>query len=442
MKLWVSNLIERLRESLWLVPTLWVLGAVGLAQASLAIDSRVDTDTDAFYMFYGGPESARAVLSAIASTMMTFTGLVFSVTILVLQLASSQFSPRVLRTFLRDRPSQMCLGIFVGTFIYALFGLRNVHDPTEEADLQVPSLTVWLGIMLAVVSVGAFIYLVHHIAQSVRAVTVLHRVGEETRKRLSRLYPEGLGDEAEDPKARRPHGPPTLLVPWDRASGVLEAVDEDRLWKLVTDADVTARLTFMVGDFVPHGHPLFEIWGNPANLADLDLEALLDATSMGGERSMRQDVAFGLRQIVDVAERALSPGINDPTTAVQAIDQLHDILRRLTLRRYPDASRTDERGRLRLVLPRPDWRTHVRLAFDEIRNSGHASLQIMRRLRFMAEDLLDVAPAFRREALQEQLALLDASIRRSFPDRSDADLARSSSPQGHGAVLARPPWSL
>ena len=151
---------------------------------------------------------------------------------------------------------------------------------------------------------------------------------------------------------------------------------------------------------------------------------------------MRQDVPFGLRQIVDVAERALSPSINDPTTAVQAIDQLHDVLRILVDRRFPEPWRADDDGRLRLVLPRPDWSSYVHLAFDEIRSSGQGSIQIMRRLRFMAEDLLAVAPSFRRRALQEQIELLDASIRRSFADRTDAVRARSPSPQGHGPLVS------
>ena len=433
MKLWWSNLLERLRGSLWVVPTLWAAGAALLVNLTLAIDDRVDDDETAFFLFYGGPASAREVLSTIASSTMTFTGLVFSVTILVLQLASSQFSPRVLRTFLRDRPSQMCLGIFVGTFVFALFGLRNVHDPSDEFDLQVPALTVWVAIVFAIGAVGAFIYLVHHIAQSVRAVTVLQRVGDDTRASLSRLYPEGIGDELEEPQRRMVDGEPTLLVRADHRSGVLEAVDEERLWALVTKSAAAVELVPTMGDFVPRGSVLFKIWGD---VDELDIDALVGSTNLGEERSMRQDVPFGLRQIVDVAERALSPSINDPTTAVQAIDQLHDVLRILVDRRFPEPWRADDDGRLRLVLPRPDWSSYVHLAFDEIRSSGQGSIQIMRRLRFMAEDLLAVAPSFRRRALQEQIELLDASIRRSFADRTDAVRARSPSPQGHGPLVS------
>jgi uncharacterized membrane protein len=147
---------------------------------------------------------------------------------------------------------------------------------------------------------------------------------------------------------------------------------------------------------------------------------------------MQQDTAFGFRQLVDIAERALSPGINDPTTAVQALDQLHDLLRRLAHRRFPAPTRKDEGGTVRLICPRPDWDAYVRLAVDEVREYGEGSLQVARRLRFLLEDLLRMAPAFRRAELVRQLVLLDASVGRGFPDPREATMARSASPQGHG----------
>ena len=158
----------------------------------------------------------------------------------------------------------------------------------------------------------------------------------------------------------------------------------------------------------------------------------MDAVAIGPERDVRQDVAFGLRQLVDVAERALSPGVNDPTTAVQALDQVHDILRRLVRRRFPSPSRLDAQGGLRLVLPRPDWAAIVRLALDEIRHSGEGAIQVARRLRFLLEDLLQVAPDFRRPELQRQLSLLEASVERGFSDGREAAMAHEASAQGHG----------
>lgn len=162
------------------------------------------------------------------------------------------------------------------------------------------------------------------------------------------------------------------------------------------------------------------------------MQGLLEALTFGPERTLQQDTAFGFRQLVDIAERALSPGINDPTTAVQAIDQLHDLLRRMIRRRLPSPSRKDENGVLRLICPRPDWDSYVRLAMDEVRQYGKSSIQVTRRLRFLLEDLLRVAPAFRRGELERQLELLEASTTRAFSTTQETATAERSSPQGHG----------
>ncbi|WP_224240162.1 DUF2254 domain-containing protein [Hyalangium gracile] len=429
MKPWLSRLVGRFESNYWLIPALCVAAAIGLSFGSQALDARLSHDEPAWYLFRGGPEGARSVLSAVVSSMLTLAGLVFSVTILVLQLASNQFSPRVLRTFLKDHPSQLALGIFVGTFVYALLGLRIVRGTSEGIERHVPSLSVWLAVVLSVLSVGAFIYYIHHVAQSIRAVVILTRIGEETRGTLEQMYPESLGEDAEEAGEERPTGMPSLLIPSPRSPGVLVAVDPERLMSCAREARVTLALVPMMGDFVPHGGTLFEVWGDAARL---DVSRLLGALSFGAERTLQQDTAFGFRQLVDIAERALSPGINDPTTAVQAIDQLHDLLRRMVRRRFPSAARRDETGALRVICPRPDWDSYVRLALDEVRRYGEGSIQITRRLRFLLEDLLRVAPALRRGELERQLELLEASVERSFATSREAALAMRASPQGHG----------
>jgi uncharacterized membrane protein len=389
MKLQLSRLVGRLESNYWLIPALCVATAIGLSYASQALDARLSHEEPSWYLFRGGPEGARSVLSAVVSSMLTLAGLVFSVTILVLQLASNQFSPRALRTFLKDRPSQLALGIFVGTFIYALLGLRVVRGTSEGIEQHVPSLSVWLAVVLSVLSVGAFIYYIHHVSQSIRAVVILTRIGQETRSTLAQMYPEGLGEDEEEARSEKPEGLPSLLIPSLHSSGVLVAVDEERLLSCARGARVTLSLVPMVGDFVSHGATLCEVWGDATNL---NVKEFLEALTFGPERTLQQDTAFGFRQLVDIAERALSPGINDPTTAVQAIDQLHDLLRRMIRRRFPSTSRKDEAGALRLLCPRPDWNSYVRLAVDEVRQYGKGSIQVTRRLRFLLEDLRKVAP--------------------------------------------------
>jgi uncharacterized membrane protein len=418
-------------ENLWLLPGAGVAAAVGLSVLLTTIDERLEADVTGWYLFRGGPEGARSVLSAIASSIMTFTGVVFSVTVLVLQLASSQFSPRVLRTFLGDRRTQAALAVFVGTFVYALLTLRSVRGASDGVTEFVPSLSVWFAVVLAGASVATFVYFIHHVSQSIRAVNVLARIGDETRESLEKLFPEGLGGEPDVPDAQRPVGSPSLAVLHDGSSGVTVAVAAERIWELACAAEVTVALVPMLGDFVPHRSVLFEVWGDASRL---DVDALAAAVAIGRERTFMQDPGFGFRGIVDIAERALSPGINDPTTAVQAIDQLHDLLRRLCTRRFPDPVRVDEQGISRVVLPRPDFDAYVRLALDEIRAYGHGSVQVVRRLRFLLEDLLSIAPPGRCGELQLQLRALDAALLAETPPAALAlgkTLSRPSR-QGHG----------
>jgi uncharacterized membrane protein len=259
MKLRLTRLAGRLESNYWLVPALCVATAIGLSYVSQALDARLPHDESSFYLFHGGPEGARSVLSAVVSSMLTLAGLVFSITILVLQLASSQFSPRALRTFLKDHQSQLALGIFVGTFVYALLGLRLVRGTADGPERHVPSLSVWLAVVLSVLSVGTFIFYIHHVAQSIRAVVILTRIGQETRGTLERMYPECLGEDVEEARVERPEGLPSLLIPSANTSGMLVAVDEEQLLSAARGARVTLAMVPMVGDFVPPGGRLFEV---------------------------------------------------------------------------------------------------------------------------------------------------------------------------------------
>jgi uncharacterized membrane protein len=425
----IGKISEHLRTSWWITPSLCVLVAILLAHIAKRIDDHVESDATAWYLFEGGAEGARQVLSTIASSMMTFTGVVFSVTVLVLQLASSQFSPRVLRTFLKDQPAQLALGTFVGTFVYALFGLRSVRGKTDEIDLNVPSFTVWFAVLLALLCVGAFIGYIHHVAQSIRAVVVIRRIADETRSAMKRLYPEGIGDELEEQDMPAFQGPVTLLVLHRGSSGVLSDVHADELVSSAREARVVLRLLPCVGDFVAQGSPLFEVRGGAEKL---DIRVATSALVVNSERDISNDVAFGFRELVDVAERALSPSTNDPTTAIQVLDEIHDLLLRLARRRFPDPARRSEDGELLVYLPRLDFDDFVRLALDEIRQYGANSIQVLRRLRFLVEDLSRIAPPWRRAELAIQLALLDAAAKRAFPDASDQVQALHPSPQGHG----------
>lgn len=426
----IVGLLEKLSTNLWLLPAIGIVAAGVLSVVATRVDEHLAQDATAWYLFRGGPDGARAVLSAVASSIMTFTGVVFSVTVLVLQLASSQFSPRVLRAFLGDRGTQVSLAVFIGTFVYALMTLRSVRGSSDGIEQFVPSLSVWLAVALATACVATFVYFIHHVSQSIRAVNVLARIADETRATMEKLFPDGVGENADHQTGGRPDGEPTLIVLHRGRSGVVMAVAEDRVWDAAKNAEVAVALVPMVGDFVAEGSVLFEVWGDASRL---DTDALAGAVTIGRERTLFQDPGFGFRGIVDIAERALSPAMNDPTTAVQALDELHDLLRRLASRRFPDPVRVDDHGRTRMILRSPDFDAYVRLSLDEIRHYGEGSIQVARRLRFLLEDLLRVAPPSRRSELRRQLLSLEASLSNGADGiASSPRVLRRPSPQGHG----------
>ena len=393
-----EELRARLEDAFWVVPAACVAGAGALALVLIQLDETLQRDGGGFF-FAGGPNSARSLLGAISSSMLTLTALVFSITLIVLQLASSQFSPRVLRTFLHDRRIQLTLGIFTATFVYALVVLREVRGDDGLLSSFVPGIAISVAFGLTVFSVAVLVAYIHHITQSIRVVNIIATIATETSKTIAREH-DPDADQTAVPDERLA---PSRVLPAPRA-GVVVVVQDDQLVDLARQGSARLRLVPRVGDFVPCGAPLIEVRGGDG----LDDEAAVRAVLLDNERTLHQDVAFGFRQLVDIAEKALSPGINDPTTAVQCLDQIHDLLRRLAGRPYPSGAHLDEDGELRLYVPSACWDDHVALALDEIRHWGAGSLQVQRRLRTLLLDLLEVAPPGRRRALARQLELLDA----------------------------------
>lgn len=389
--------LEILRSRLWFVPALFAFGATIAAIVTVTIDRTLGPDATGPFVFGGGPDSARSLLSTIAAAMLSFTGLVFSVTMLVLQLASSQLSPRVTRTFLRDRGNQVVLGVFVATFVYALLVLREVRS---EADVAfVPSIAVWWAFLLLLASVAAFIYYIDHMAHAMRASTVIAAVAAETRASIDRCFPDDVGTASPPPLPLPPAG---ATIPGPDRPGVLQAIDIEALCALAAERGTVIEVLPTIGDAVPSGAPIARIRGG----GHVDPDRIRGAMAFGAERTMDQDPAFGFRQLVDIADRALSPGINDPTTATQVVDQLHDLLRRLGGRRIPGPQRVDANGVLRVVAPGRGWDDHVALACDEIRTYGAGSIQVVRSLRAMLDDLEGSVSEDRRPVLRRQRARL------------------------------------
>jgi uncharacterized membrane protein len=395
----VRLLRDRIRTSLWFAPVIAVCVAAAAAALLLAVDHRLQRQ-HGWFLFEGGPDSARELLSTITSSMLTFTALVFSITVLVLQLASSQFSPRVIRTFLESRWTKLAMATFVGTFVYAMIVLSQVISSPPF----VPAVATWSALMLVMVSVAVFIRYVHHMAHSVRAITVISNVAAETRRHIDDMYPEVLGEAA--PELACPTGPPDQEIRNANSPGVFAAVDAEELLALVCSTNTVIEIVPRVGDFLPAGALLYRVWHG--TLDEARARALI---AIEAERTPVQDPAFGFRQLVDIAVRALSPVVNDPTTAAQVIDHLHDLTRRLVGRRFPSRTRADESNALRVIAARLDFDDYLELAFDEIRHYGASSPKIGQRLRVALEDCLVLAPVERRSSIRTQLDRLERARR-------------------------------
>jgi uncharacterized membrane protein len=379
-----GRLSEALRDSLWVAPVACVAGALGLAFATLAIDRGADTS----FAYIGSASSARSLLSTLASAMLSFTGLVFTITIVALQLASSQWSPRVMRTFLRDRSAKLALGTFVATFTYAFVVLRGISDTF------IPGVSLTVAIVLMLVSVGTFIHYINHIAHSLRVSSVIAAVGDEGRAVVERLMP--AEPEGPPPAAPRLSAEPTVLAN-AHGPGTLVAYDETGLVRCGEEADCVIELAAAVGTFVAQGAALLRMHGDRSPASDPR-----ELLQLARERTAQQDAGFALRQLADIAIRALSPSVNDPTTAVQAIDRLYDLLRMIGTRPIPDGRAADAAGRTRLLVPALPWEGYVGLAVDEIMLLAGEQPQVRRRLSTAFDDLLAAVPPERRPPLAER----------------------------------------
>ena len=401
---------ETIRDGLWFIPILVVLGAVALASVSDYLDHAADAAPG---MFRADASSAQALLSTIAASTLAMTTLVLSITIVALQLASQQFSPRVMRAFLRDTGPKVALGIFLATTVHALLVLRTVVPETVDHGEFVPRVGVSMSFTFMLCSLAAFVYYLHHVAHSIRAVSIMESVTAEARAAIraidvsDRVHHDSWPDRA-----------PDAVVTSERPPGTLVGIDPDDLVRLAVARGVRIRMLVQVGDYLPSGSPVVAVWTDTPGLGAITSADVAPFIGLGHERTMSQDPGFGFRQLVDMAEKALSPAINDPTTAVQAIDRIHDLLRRLAMR--PDAITDfhDAEGTARLAVPAMVWSDYLDLAFDEIRHYGASSLQVQRRLRSAITELeATVAhePA-RADALVTHRRLLDRSAVRSFPD--------------------------
>lgn len=372
---------DRLWQPFWTLPATIAAGSLVLGLLLPALDQLIGEPWP--WVFEGGVTGARSVLGTIAGAMISVTGLVFSITMVVLQLASSQYSPRILGTFLESRTSQTTLGVFTGSFIYALTVLRKVGG---GSDARVPQISVTVGYLYVLVAVALFLAFIHHITTSVQVSRVMSQVREQTIHNIRRLDPEPSPTPTWSP---RPGSPRCVLAPQGRG-GYVTVLDSTLLVGRARDLDVVVELDVAPGDYVTEGEPVGRVWGR-GSLSDDEAAALVDGLHFGRSRTLHSDIGLGVRQLLDVAERALSPGVNDPTTALQAMNELHAVLRELSGRPDLSAYLTDDEHVVRAVYRPQTYARALAATVEELVHYGRESLRVIPRLRDVLADLAAAA---------------------------------------------------
>jgi uncharacterized membrane protein len=415
---------SNLRTSFWFVPSLIVAASIVLAVTLIDVNSSGVERWLARWprLFGAGAEGARGTLSTIAGSMMTVVGVTFSMTLVTLTLASSQYTSRILRNFMRDRVTQVVLGIFTGIFTYCLIVLRTIRSGDEGG--FIPSLAVTFAVVLAIGGIVSLIFFIHHIASSIQASSIIASAANETMTAIDRLFPENLGegpeDNAEDKPSRTLPDRNWQAVPV-KENGYIQSVDNAALLRLAREHQAIVRMERGVGEFVVKGTPIvslaFDKEPTKAFVGDLQ-----SAYGIHRHRTVEQDCAFGIRQIVDMALRALSPGINDTTTAVMCVDYLTAILTRLASRNIPASYRYED-GELRVITIGPTFAGLVAQSFDQIRGSANGNLGVMLRMLDALETIAcrTTSPS-RRQALVDQGAWIAEMAARTIESPHDRDL--------------------
>ncbi|MGV3723876.1 MAG: DUF2254 domain-containing protein [Actinomycetota bacterium] len=373
MKLRAQQLATWLRSSFWFLPgslvCLGALLAIGLVELEELVTASWVLELP--WVFSGGADGARGLLSAIASSMVTVTGVTFSITVVALTLAAQQYTPRLLREFTADRGNQVVLGAFLATFVYALLVLRSIR--AESFGAFVPHVAVTGAVVMALISVGLLVYFIHHVTASLRPDTILGAVTRQARALIDHLFPERLGERAPDHATSietEPSGA-GLTIP-ARHTGYVQAVDVERLMQIAESEDLLLRMEVHMGEFVFAGRPLLTLWP-PERGQVKSQNTLCRCFAVGDVRTGEQDLEFAVVQIVDIAVKALSPGINDPTTANNCLDYLGDLLQHLGQRHVPSPNRSGKDGRLRVIATGTSFERVAGLALDEIRRYAEGS---------------------------------------------------------------------
>jgi uncharacterized membrane protein len=407
-----------LRNSLWVLPAL----SIPLALVTVSLLTRYEKAVGSQSQI--SPETARTIMSTIAGSTFTLVALVASALLVTVQMASAQITPRIIGMVYRNAYLKWGLALFVFTFTFSIGVLVRIDE-------TVPRVATVLAGYGFLINLGLFVFFIDAVGKTLRPSSAVRAVALIGRKVISNIYPSRLEqDSAAAAPVKTVSDEPRRTV-LSEVDGAVLAFDLKGLVSLAERSNCLIELVPEVGQFIADGDPLFRIYQGGENLLD---ERLRDSVAVGLERTLDQDPMFAFRIIVDIASKALSPAINDPTTAVLAIDQIHHLLRDIGKRSLAEGREADRNRQVRLIYRTPDWEDFVKLGTTEIRQYGDDSIQVLRRLRAMLEDLIATLPERRARILQKELALLATSSKRAFLDLDDQAMAESGDLQGIGGT--------
>jgi len=375
----VSKLWDQLHSSYWFIPAVMAVVATALAFTMLNLDRTGKAGIDYWWIYTGGADGARSLLGAVAGSMISVSATAFSITIVALQLAASNFGPRLLRNFMQDTGNQVVLGTFISTFIYCLLVLRTIRGDGDGYNQFVPQLSITGGTILAIISMAVLIYFIHHASTIIQVSHIIENVSDDLDKGIDRLFPEKIGrsipekqEVAEIPKNFDLVASPVRVTD----SGYIQAIDNEELMKIARKHNLLLRVESRPGKFVVKDSDLVMVF--PGELVNQKLTKQINNTFIfGKERSEQQDIEFPINQLVEIALRALSPGINDPFTAIRCIDRLSAGLSRLAQRDFPSPYRYDKDNKLRAIAFGITFEELVNSAFNPIRQYARSDTSVI-----------------------------------------------------------------
>lgn len=419
----VRNGWENLKATLWFEPSLLAVAAFVLSFITLTLDIRYATSQHplAAWLFGGTPDAAQALLTMIAGTLVTSVSIAFSITIVAIQVAATQFSPRVLRTTLTDdRGNHLVLGAYIATFVYSLLVLRQTRNATDTDPGFIPVFSVAIVLGLALVCLALLIYFIHHISELLQVAFIIDRIHNETVDEIERGFPDQDRADLLDPPfvthlvAKAKHAVPLGGYICSDTAGFLRSIDYETLFGATDGSGTWLWVRPCVGEYIPRGSVLIE-YGEDTRLDPDQHSVVRTAFVLDRERSLYQDALFGVRQLADIALKALSPAINDPTTAEYCLSALGDIVGRTAGRPFPPFEQQGPRGRTRFFFSTPTWEDFVDTAFSQIRRQAVQDVHVTAYVLSVLHAVIQrVPPGPRLDAVHHQVSeirgVLDSGV--------------------------------